>query len=158
MTGNKTLDKIIIIFNLIGILLGFGIFVFTEFISQRELPVDNAEFQRLLALGNEISNLKAFELEKLTLNLSSERSRLRYLDVVMHLLPFHESQMTILDQYKPLILDNIIEITGRMTPEEVNSVTGKIIFEDRIKKMTNDLVKKPIIKKIYFRFLLRRNA
>ncbi|MDB9786692.1 flagellar basal body-associated FliL family protein [Bacteriovoracaceae bacterium] len=156
MTGNKTLDKALIIFNLLGCLLGVGTFLFTGFISQRDLPDDHEEFMDLLVEGYEESNHDTFKLKKLILNLKSGKSRLRYLNVTMELLPFHESQVSTIDQHAFAIYDNIIDISGRLDPAEINSVTGKIVYEDRIKRSTNKIIGRPVVKKIYFtRFIIQ---
>jgi flagellar FliL protein len=150
MTGKKILDRILVVFNLLGCLVGIAVYVYTEFLSKRELPIDAVEFAKLLKEGENITQAKLFALDKLTINLYSSRSRLRFLDVEMHLLPFQDRQMALIERSLPIIYDNIIEITGRLDAEELNSVTGKILYEDRIKKITNQIIGKAVIKRIYF--------
>ena len=46
--------------------------------------------------------------------------------------------------------DAIIDIASNMAPEELNTVAGKVILEERIRKRLNDFFGKSLVKEIYF--------
>ena len=50
----------------------------------------------------------------------------------------------------PVVQDRIIDITSKMGPDELNSLSGKILLEDRLKREINKTMKKPMVKNIYF--------
>lgn len=104
----------------------------------------------MLSDAKETSYPESFKLDKLTVNLKSRRNKLRYLDAVIHLVPFKSKDNEKLEQIKSQIHDVIIDVSGKMEPEEINSVLGKILYEDRIKKGVNGLLGKDAIKDIYF--------
>ena len=86
----------------------------------------------------------------MTINLKSKHKRLRFLDVTIHLVPFKSRHMDLMEKFKSLIQDTIIKISGEMHPTELNSVSGKIILETRIKKSINQKVGFPLVKNILF--------
>jgi len=50
-----------------------------------------------------------------------------------------------------LFKDTLIELGSHLNPEDLESVTGKMLLENRIKKQVNSkLGDPPVIKQIYF--------
>ena len=127
-----------------------GTIIYSDMIFKKELPQDTIEKLQLLADAKETSFPESFKLEKMTVNLKSRRNKLRYLDTIIHLVPFNIKDTDLLDEHKSEIVDIIIDVSGKMEPEEINSVLGKILYEDRIKKGVNKLLRKDAIKDIYF--------
>ncbi len=150
MTGNEMLDKVIGIVSSIFLLATIGVFVYTEHIFQRTLPVDEQEFIRSTQEALKSVSGKTLKLDKVTINLRSRNSRLRFLDAEIHILPLKNKDFDELKNNMPFIYDAIIDITGKMWPEELNTLAGKILLEQRIKKQINELLKRPTIKRIYF--------
>jgi flagellar FliL protein len=86
----------------------------------------------------------------MTINLASEQTRLRFLDVEVHLLPFQEEGLKVLEQHKTKMFDIIIEVAGTLSPDELNSVSGKILLENRLKKKINEYLKNQVVREIFF--------
>lgn len=150
MTGIPILDKIIagILFATLAAVL--GIFVYTESIYKRPLPEDEWEFVKMQKEINREITGKTFKLDKLNINIKSRLGNLRYISIEIHFLPFKDKFFAQLENNAPMIYDTVIRIAGVMTPEELNSVAGKILLETRIKKEVNALLGRAIIKKLYF--------
>ena len=60
-----------------------------------------------------------------------------------------------LETNKYILRDEIITLAGSMYPNELNTVSGKLVFEEKIKQRFNDALasatnKKKTIRKIYF--------
>lgn len=156
MTGNKKIDTIILGVSTLMTLVVLGTFVYTEIIYERPLPDGEEEKQNLIAHSKKNTETGHFKLDKMIINLNNAGSRLRFLDVEMHLVPFKERYNDIFEQSKPIISDSIIDIASNMKPEELNSIAGKILLEDRIKKRLNRYYEKDYVKGIFFsRFVVQ---
>jgi flagellar FliL protein len=68
----------------------------------------------------------------------------------MNILPFHADQTELVKSYEHLIKDVLIEITSHLVPEELDTLSGKILLENKIKKQVNSKLGQPVIKQIYF--------
>ena len=131
-------------------LLALGVFVYDEFANKRSLPNDEVEKEKLLVDSRADSYPDSYRLERLIINLKSSATRLRFLDIQMHLIPFTKGKHDLLAKHRPEIYDIINRIGGEMTPREINSIHGKIIFENRIKKAINEALGKNIIREIQY--------
>ncbi len=150
MTGNPTLDKIILGLNGLIVTGAAALIIFAH------TSIKKPNTERSKEFGNMIEN-SMFELQKppvvmeeIVVNLYSRESRLRFLNTQMNLILFEEKDRETVLALKPHIFDALIDIAGNMKPKEVNSVTGRILLETRVKTRINSLVKRPIIKKILF--------
>jgi flagellar protein FliL len=83
-------------------------------------------------------------------NLYSRESRLRFLDVEINVEVYQDGMQTQVQNIKPILFDTLIDIAGNTKPEDLNSVTGKILLESRLKTKVNELINKKLIKQIYF--------
>lgn len=157
MTGNKAIDTILILILLIATGGTLGMFVYTTVLHKKPFMDDQIEKNNLLEDSKKVVFVTPYKFDKMTVNLKSKRStRLRYLDVEMHFVPFSGEISEKMDLMKAEIKDIIIDITGHMKPNEINTVSGKIIYESRLKKAVNKIAKKKIIKKILFsRFVVQ---
>ena len=63
---------------------------------------------------------------------------------------FEEADKEVVKAQKSFVEDSLIDIAGNMQPEELNSVTGRILLETRIKDRINNKIGKKAVKKIYF--------
>jgi flagellar FliL protein len=155
VTGNALVDKIILFANAFITALALGLIFYAHSLKKPRID-EKAEIMALVKQSKEASRTQTIPLKKLTINLYSRSTRLRFLDVQVNVLPFDESQSPMVTKNEPVIADTIINIAGDMEPDELNSVTGKIILEDRIKKYVNTVLTEPLIKKIYFsRFVIQ---
>ena len=143
--------KILIIVNLVVVLAGAGL-VFYSHNMMKPLPTDQlAETEALKQGAIAITQIKPVPIKKFVVNLHSKGTRLRYLDLEMNILPFTEDQKTIIKANEHVFKDVVIEIASRLEPQDLDSVTGKILLENRIKKAVNaKLGDPPVVKQIYF--------
>lgn len=150
MTGKPLIDKILMGLNLAALFGCLGIFIYTTKIYKKPLPEESIEFDGLKEGARKRTEVSPFKMEKLTINLYSTGSRLRFIDLEMHLLPFNEEQTKILETHKSHLVDMTIDVIGDMSPEELNSVSGKILLESRLKKRINDFLDSQVIREIFF--------
>lgn len=150
MTGKPFLDKILIGLNLATLLGGLGIFIYTTKIYKKPLPEDSIEFTGLQDEARKNTEVEPFKIEKLTINLYSQQSRLRFLDLEIFLLPFNNDFKKTLEKFKSVIIDMVIETCSDMSPEDLNSISGKILLESRIKKRINTYLGEQIVREIFF--------
>jgi flagellar FliL protein len=150
MTGNPSLDKIILGLNAV-IVTGAAALVFFSHNMVNKPPTERGK-----EFGNMIENsINEYEkppvtMDEIVVNLYSRESRLRFLNTQMNIEIFKEDDRQLIMELKPVIFDNLIDITGNMKPAELNSVTGRILLETRLKNRVNDYVGRPTLKKILF--------
>ena len=93
---------------------------------------------------------ESFKLKNIVVNLPHPTTKLRFLDMILHLVPFESKYVETLEKYKPQISDIVISVSSKMTPDDLNTATGKILLESRIKTKINDLLGKAVVKEILF--------
>lgn len=150
MTGKPLFDKILMGLNLAALFGCLGIFVYTTKMYKKPLPDEGVEFDGLKDDARKRTEIPPFKMEKITINLYSAGSRLRFLDLELHFLPFNEEQTKILETHKSHLIDMMIEVVGDMSPDELNSISGKILLESRLKKRINDFLGSQTIREIFF--------
>lgn len=150
MTGKPALDKILMALNLAVLFGCLGVFVYTTKMYKKPLPDEATEFDGLKEDARTRTEIPPYKMEKLTLNLYTSGSRLRFLDLELHFLPFGEEQTKILETHKAHLVDMTIEVVGDMSPEELNSISGKILLESRLKKRINDYMGSQTVREIFF--------
>jgi len=151
LTGNRMADHILIFLSLASALVLTGVFVYTDVLYQRPVIDDLEEKIKLLQdVKKEDLSRDGLKLEHLIVNVKSDTVRLRFLDTTMILIPFKPSYIEILEKQRSSIYDSIIGVASNTPAEELNSVSGKILFENRVKKKINDLVGADIIREIFF--------
>ncbi len=156
MTGSKKFDNLAAIFLLFSTLGTLGIFISIQFLLEKPLPNDEKEFKLLQKNVKEISKNEEYYLDKLVINLPSETSRARFLEVKTSLVPFKGIDIEDFEENKAVIQDSIIDIASRMPVQELSSISGKILLKSRIKKRINGIIRKVAVKKIYFtRFIVQ---
>lgn len=149
------MQKILIILNLVIALAGAGL-VFYSHNMIKPTPTDQAaETESMKNSAMEDANLKPVPIKKFVVNLHSRSSRLRYLDLEMNVQTFHADQVDLIKNYEYIFKDIVIGIGSQLEPEELDSVTGKILLETRIKKAVNAKFKElgatqPVVKQIFF--------
>ncbi|MBT3586690.1 MAG: flagellar basal body-associated FliL family protein [Halobacteriovoraceae bacterium] len=150
MTGNVMVDKIIAGLSALATAGCLGVFIYALFFSVRPLPNEDFEKADLLENGRKMVYSEAFKMDKMTINLKSQSRRLRFLDVIIYLVPFTSEKLDALEESKSQINDSVIDITSRMSPNDLNTIAGKILLEERIKKGVNRILHGPFIKEVYF--------
>lgn len=144
-------QKILIILNLVIVLAGAGLVFYSHNLLKPE-PIDqSAEAQALKDQAVSSSQIQPVPIKKFVVNLHSRGTRLRYLDIEMNVLPFSEDQKELIKTNEHVFKDVVIEIASQLEPDDLDSVTGKILLENKIKKQVNaKLGDSPVIKQIYF--------
>lgn len=154
MTGKKLIDMILLAVMMLTTLLVIGLFYYTEKMYKRP-PIDEVKEKEAFLNESDAKTLPAFfKLDKLTVSLvpkdPNANQRMRYVELEIHLVLFKSDDAGIVKTYLPIVQDKIITIASKMGAEELNSLTGKILLEDRLKKDINKALGKPVVKSIFF--------
>lgn len=149
MTGNSLVDKILLGVNAVAIIGATALIVYSH--SIKKVPTNNSlEFGDMIETSIQENNIAPVSMKEVVVNLYSRERRLRFLNVKMDIGIFNESDRKLLKDASPLIFDQLVDLAGNLQPKELNTVTGKILFESRLKNRINQRIGKNIIKKVYF--------
>src|SRR5665647_184845 len=141
-------QKILILLNLVVAIAGAGLVYYAHNII-KPTPTDAAaEAENLKTSAFDQTQVQAVPIKKFVVNLHSRATRLRYLDLEMNLLTFHADQREIIKANEHIIKDIVVEVASHLDPDELDSITGKILLENRIKKEINKKLggTQPIVK------------
>lgn len=156
VTGKKLIDLILVSLSTLVALGSLGIFIYTTLIYERPLPDDTQEKLALIQSGRAQSFPESYRLEKITINLPGTTTRLRFLDVEIHLIPFFPAQTRLFEEHQALIIDTIITVAGGMSPDELNTALGRLLLEKRIIDQVHEKVGQKIIQDIFYsRFVVQ---
>lgn len=154
MTGKKIVDLILLAVMMVTTLAVIGLFYYTEKVYKRP-PIDEEKEKEALLQESDPKALPAFyKLDKMTVSLvprdPNANQRMRYVELEIHLVLFKTEDAGIIKTYLPLVQDKIITISSKMGADELNSLTGKILLEDRLKNEINKSLGKTVVKSIFF--------
>lgn len=142
--------KILMIANLVFVLLGAGV-VFYSHNMLKPAPTDQAlEREKLQKDALQGAQLQPVPIKRFVVNLHSRATRLRYLDLEMNVLTFSEEQKEIVRSNEHIFKDAVVEIASKLSPEDLDTVTGKILLENKIKTRVNHKFGQPVVRQIYF--------
>ncbi|HLE11780.1 MAG TPA: flagellar basal body-associated FliL family protein [Bacteriovoracaceae bacterium] len=127
-----------------------GFFIYLNSFYERPTPSNESELEALKNDTAKVVVTETFQVKKLVINLNSPPERLRYLDLTAQLVPFKVETIPIIEKNAAFIRDTIIKTAGAMAPDELNTISGKILLEDRIKRTVNNKLQINLIKKILF--------
>ncbi len=144
------MQKILIIVNLVVVLLGAGVVYYSHFMIKPEPTDQAAEEAKLKSDASDKSRIEPIAIKKFVVNLHSSGNRLRYLDLEMNVVTFHNDQKELVKSHEHVFKDVVIEIASQLGPSDLDSVTGKILLENKIKKGVNEKLGMPVVKQIYF--------
>ncbi len=150
MTGNPLFDKILLGANGVLVLAAAGLVVFSHVGVKPPATNQRSEEEALVAQATDAIQLRPYAFKPLTINLFAEGTRLRYLEVEMHIALFKEADRELIKQNEHIFKNAMLETAGKMTPDELSSVTGKILLESRFKKAVHDKLGGDIIKKVFY--------
>ena len=154
MTGKKLIDTILLGVMVLSTLAVVGLFYYTEKMYKKPPIDENAEKTALLNSVDAKAIPTFFKVDKMTVSLiprnETANSRMRWLEVEMHLVLFEAADLELMKTNLPVVQDRIIDITSKMGPDELNSLSGKILLEERLKREINKSLKGPVVKNIYF--------
>lgn len=148
------LDMILLGVMMLTTLAVIGLFYYTEKIYKRP-PIDETKEREAFLKENDPKAMPVFyKIEKMTVSLvprdPNANQRMRYLEVELSLVLFKPEDAGIIKTYLMVVQDKIINVSSKMGAEELNSLTGKILLEDRLKKEINKTLGKPVVKSIFF--------
>jgi flagellar FliL protein len=154
MTGKKMFDMILLGVMILATLAVTGLFYYTEKMYKRP-PIDEEAEKKALIESTTAKGIPTFfKVDKMIISLipknESPNSRMRWLELETHFVLFESNDSEVMKVNLPIVQDRIIDITSRMGADELNSLTGKIILEDRLKREINKALKGPVVKNIYF--------
>ena len=144
------MQKILIIVNMVVVLAGAGLVYYSHFMLKPEPTDQVAEEAKLKSEATEKSKIEPVPIKKFVVNLHSGSSRLRFLDLEMNVLTFHADQKELVKNSEHIFKDVVIQIAAQMEASDLDSMTGKITFESRVKKAVNERLGQPVVKQIYF--------
>jgi len=131
-----------------------GLFYYTEKVYKRPPIDENKERDAFLKEGDPKAIPVFYKIDKMTVSLvpkdPNANQRMRYLEVELSLVLFKPEDAGIIKTYLMVVQDKIINVSSKMGAEELNSLTGKILLEDRLKKEINKSLGKPVVKSIFF--------
>jgi flagellar FliL protein len=156
MTGNSMIDNVFLVISLLACLFAGYVFYDSVIAYERPLPSEEIEKQALLEDTQQANFVDSYRLDKLIINLPGRSRRLRFLEITIHFVPFKDKDVGTLEDKKHILQNSIIEIAGQMTPDKLNSVTGKLLLEERIKTGCNKELGRDVIKEMFFsRFVVQ---
>ena len=154
MTGKKLIDTILLALMVLATLGVVGLFYYTEKVYKKPPIDENAEKAALMTAVDAKAIPTFFKVDKMTISLlpksEAVNARMRWLDVEMHMVVFEKEDVDVMKAYLAVVQDRIIVIASKMGPDELDSISGKILLEDRLKREINKALKKPVVKNIYF--------
>jgi len=140
----------LVLVNLVVVLAGAGLVFFSHKMIKPEATNQVEEEEKLKAGALEKAQVKPVPMKKFVVNLHSKQTRLRYLDVEMNILPFDNAQAEIIKANEYIFKDVLIEVASHLVPDELDTLSGKILLENKIKKQVNTKLGQPVVKQIYF--------
>jgi flagellar protein FliL len=149
MTGSRFVDTVLVALSSLVAIALLGIFVYTEMLYTPPPIDENAALERMRNQLEE-QGLHLYKLDKFVVNIPSGTTRLRYADIEIQLVSFEPSAHQAYETHVSRIRDLVIKEVGAMSPEELNTVTGRILLEDRLRRGINQIVRKNAVKEILF--------
>jgi flagellar protein FliL len=153
----NSMQKILIIINLVVVLAAAAVVFYSHNILAPPPTDQTGEAEKMKSQALRHAQIRPVALKKIVVNLHSGGTRLRYLDVDMNILTFHEDQKELVTSSQHIIKDSVIEVGAQLSPDELDTVTGKILFEKRLKDRVNSKLREvnagmeqPVVKQIFF--------
>jgi flagellar FliL protein len=150
MTGNSLIDKIILGLSFLAGCLVIGLFVFTNYLYTKPDINEKEQLAKLKSDTRGSTMSETYKINRLIVNLYADSTRLRFLEITPHFVPFNKGFLDLLTKNESIVSDVVINVAGKMSPEELNTVSGKILLEARIKNELNERLGVQAIKDIYF--------
>ena len=138
---------------LIVTLLTLGFFYYSIDLYQKETFDDQSlkESASFEQKSKKSEFTEPYSMKRIVINLPSTTSRLRFLELEMSLETISPEQMNDIKNIETIIKDAAISVGGAMTPEELNSLSGKLIFEEKLKEKIRIATNRNIISRIFYR-------
>jgi flagellar FliL protein len=143
------MNKILLYLSLLVSALTLGMFIHW-YRYEKPAPSDTDETAKLLDVKEKAKDTFTFQVKKIVINIPSKPGRLRFFETSINFVPYIGADVKILEDHEFILRDSIIEVARKMTEDELNSVTGKILLEERLINQINSIFKRNIIKELYF--------
>lgn len=154
MTGKKMFDMILTGLSLLTTIAVIGLFYYTEKMYVKPPINEEEEKARLLKENHSKTMPVLFKVDKMTVSLSPNEAklnqRMHWLEIEASFALFKEDDQGVMKAYLPIVQDRIISVTSKMGPDEINTVSGKVVLEERLKNEINKSLNKKIVRSIYF--------
>jgi flagellar FliL protein len=151
------MQKILVLLNLAVVLIATVVVFYAHNMIKAPETDQAAEATQLKDNALAQSQIHSVPLKKIVVNLESKSTKLRYLDVQMNVVTFNEEEKEIIKAYEYVFKDAVVDIASYLVPEDLDTITGKILFEKRLKDKVNDKIRlinssinQPVIKQIFF--------
>ena len=138
---------------LIVTLITLGFFYYSIDLYQKE-TFDDKNLKDSISSDQKLKKyefVEPYSMKRIVINLPSNTSRLRFLELEMSLETIKPSQMDKLKDMETIIKDAAISVGGAMTPDELNSLSGKVMFEEKLKEKIRLATSRNIISRIFYR-------
>jgi flagellar FliL protein len=150
MTGSKKFDMILGCLSIFISLASAGLIYYSNYLLKPEDFSEEKELSYLISEAKNINNTKVYTIKPLTINLYSRTTRLRYIDLAISILPFADRQTERIKKHETTIIDTIIKEVSRKSPTELNSISGRIILESKLKSEINKISDQKVAKELFF--------
>ena len=130
-----------------------GFFYYTIFIHENAIFNDDKlkkEYQdEVITKDKEF--VPPVNIPRLLINLQSNNSRLRFLELELSIETLDLKSQKLVEKYDAIIKDVAINIVSKMSPEDLNSLSGKLLLEKRLKKKIRQMTNQRFISRIVYR-------
>lgn len=150
MKGVAKLDLLIISAFSIATFAITGLFYYTIHVAPKPLPKEKANLEKLKSVVRPNELVTGIPVKRILVNLPSNSGRLRFLELEISLFPLKSENKKKIEKNLPVLKDTIINVVSKMAPDELNSISGKILLEERIKRKFHSSVNEKLISKIFY--------
>ncbi len=148
------IQKILVAVCLVFSLASTGIFVYTQVIFKKPVPDDAKEFEKMKADEKKpmAEAVEPYRMKRMTVNIEQEngKDKMRFLNMELLMIPFKNDGAKVLEDNQAIVNDTIITISSKMDPNELNTISGKILLENRLRKTINERLNEEVVREILF--------
>lgn len=151
------IQKIIAAICLVFSLLTTGIFIYTQLFYKKPIPDDAKEFAIMKEESKKpIMPVEGYKIKRIMINLEQEtgKEKMRYLNLEALIIPFKEDGAGILDENQAIVYDTFMMVGSKMDPNELNTISGKILLENRLRKTINERLHEEVVREILFQHFM----
>ena len=130
-----------------------GFFYYTIFLHENAVFNDEklkASFEKNMA-SQDKEFTPPIDISRILINLKSTTSRLRFLELELSIETVDLASQDLVKKYETIIKDSAINVVAKMGPEELNSLSGKLLLEKRLKNKIRERTNKNFISRIFYR-------
>lgn len=151
------IQKILIALCLVFSLASTGVFIYTQVLFKKPLPNDAKEFELMKEESKKpVAPVEGYKIKRIMINLEQEtgKEKMRFLNLEALLIPFKEDGAGILDENQAIVYDTFMTVASKMDPNELNTISGKILLENRLRKTINERLHEEVVREILFQHFM----